>query len=778
MINPTSVGWGAGLGAGSERKSADLSASRRLLRRLTEIVGAPISAQHRLDRIVSVIAADIVAEVCSLYVLRSGDLLELFATEGLAPTAVHQTRLRVGEGLVGHIAAQGQLINTADAQHHPSFAYRPETGEERFQSFLGVPILYAGQVTGVLTVQNTAQRTYQEDEVEALEIIATLLSEMLAGGTLLDKSRYADLSGLSAPRRLEGRRLVEGVTIGHAVFHQPPPVVTQLVADNPDFELVRLEQAIDDLKSSVDRLVAAMDVPDGEHSEVLEAYRMFAHDRGWYRRIREAIETGLTAEAAVKRVQEQTRLRLERTQDSYLRERLLDLDDLAYRLLGHLTGRPLRHDPSTLPSDAIIIARALSPADLLEYDRYKLRGVVLEEGSQTAHVTIIARAMEMPMLGRVERATTLVNEGDVIGLDGDNGQLFLRPNSDVIRAFSRSVASRQTRRERYRALKDLPSVSRDGITINLNINAAFLADLPALEETGAAGIGLYRTELGFMARGRFPRIDEQTALYKQILDGAGDRRVVFRTLDVGSDKTLPYWQFPEEENPAMGWRAMRLALDRPAVLRGQLRALLYAAGGRDLAVMFPMITEVAELEQARRLLTMEEDRLRKQRVALPKSLQVGAMLEVPALLWQLDALLDRVDFLSVGSNDLLQFLFASDRSNPNLHGRYDALSPAVLSLMRMLVQRCREKGVRLSVCGEIAARPLDAMALIGTGLRDLSMSATQLGQVRAMVRSVEIGELSRFMDRLYELPDHSARASLLAYARDHDIDLGDRDDAG
>jgi phosphotransferase system, enzyme I, PtsP len=754
------------------RRGSEFSASRMLLKRLVEVVAEPVTPQQRLDRIAELIAANLVAEVCSVYFNRAGEVLELFATIGLAPEAVHRTRMRVGEGLVGTIAAQGKVINTAEAQSHPNYRYFPETREELYHSFLGVPILRAGRVVGVLTVQNRARRARAEDEIEAMQIIASILAEMFGSGELIDQSKYADIAPDAATmRRLDGSRLVEGVAIGHAWLHEPRVEVTRLLAENPQVEHERLERAIGELRASLDQMLATSDLVGGEQREVLEAYRMFAHDTGWLRRIREAIGTGLSAEAAVRRVQEETRIRIGHASDPYLRERLIDLDDIANRLLRHLVGKALSHDPAGLPEDTILVARNLGAADLLEYDRRKLRGVILEEGSKTAHVTIVARAIGIPMVGRIEGVMSYLDPGNPVALDGDSGHVFVRPNDEVLQAFHHAISARVERRRYFDQIRGLPSVTRDGVPITLSINAAFLIDLAGMETVGADGCGLFRTEFAFMTRSRYPDVHTQAAHYREVLDTAGSRPVNFRTLDVGSDKHLPYWRMAPEDNPAMGWRALRMALDRPAMMRGQLRALLLAASGRQLQVMFPMVAEVAELESARRLLAMELDRAAARGVPLPTQLEVGAMVEVPSLYWQLKVLLRRVDFLSIGSNDLFQFLFACDRGNPALVDRYDVLSPPALSFFHDMVQRCRAAGVRLAVCGEMASRPLEAMALIGLGIHHLSLTPSEVGPVKAMLRSLDAGRLHRYLERLLDLPDHSLRGRLLAYAQDHGVVL-------
>lgn len=769
---PSSGGRGGPEPAADSRPSIEFSASRRLLKRLTEVMAQPVTPEQRLDRIAELIAANLVAEVCSVYFNRAGEVLELFATVGLAPEAVHRTRMRVGEGLVGTIAAQGSVINTAEAQAHPNFRYFPETGEEVYHSFLGVPILRAGRVVGVLTVQNRARRAYAEDEVEAMQVIASLVAEMFGSGGLIDQSKYGDLSAQAAEmRRLDGLRLVEGLAVGRAWLHEPRVEVTRLIADNPQVELMRLETATQRLRETLDEMLATSDLGGGEQREVLEAYRMFAHDTGWLRRIREAIGTGLSAEAAVRRVQEETRLRIGHASDPYLRERLIDLDDIANRLLRHLVGKTRSHDPAQLPEDTILVARNLGAADLLEYDRQKLRGIVLEEGSKTAHVTIVARAMGLPMLGRIEGAMSAVDPGNMLALDGENGHLFVRPNDDILQAFHNTMRTRREHRRIYEQIRELPSVTLDGIPIVLSINAAFLIDFAEMEAVGAEGCGLFRTELAFMTRSRFPDPSSQAAHYREILAQARGKPVVFRTLDVGSDKHLPYWRMPVEDNPAMGWRALRMALDRPTILRGQLRALLSAAAGGVLHLMFPMVAEVAELDAAKRLLDMELARAQAAGNGVPERIQLGVMLEVPSLFWQLPTLLKRVDFISVGSNDLFQFLFACDRGNPALVDRYDVLSPPALCFFRDLVDRCRAGGTRLSVCGEMASRPLEAMALIGLGLRQLSVAPSEVGPVKAMLRSLDAGRLEDYLRRLVELPDHSVRGRLQAYAQDHGVVL-------
>ncbi|SNB65302.1 phosphotransferase system, enzyme I, PtsP [Arboricoccus pini] len=771
-VNRTTSDQGA-----EPRRGAEFGSARRLLRRLIEVVAEQISPQQRLDRIVKMIAANLVAEVCSVYAQRAGDVIELFATEGLAGEAVHHVRMRVGEGLVGRIAATGVVINTADAQGHPNFRYFPETREENYASFLGVPILRSGRVVGVLTVQNSARRIYSEEEVEALQIIASVLAEMFASGGLVDPAQYGDVPGLShEPQRLEGRRLVDGVAVGHAFLHEARVEIERLLSDDPAYERDRVDAAMEELKASLDAMLARSDLAAGEHREVLETYRMVAQDTGWRRRIREAVDTGLSAEAAVRRVQEETRLRIGHASDPYLRERLLDLDDLANRLLRHLTGAALQ-GPADLPDDAIIVARNLSAAELVEYDRTRLRGIILEEGSLTAHVTIVARAFNIPVVGRVDSAMSLIESGDIVALDGSHGTLFLRPTDDVLHAFTRTVQLQAEQRQAYQALRVQPAITLDGIKIRLSINAAFLADLVGFEESGADGIGLFRTELAFMTRSTLPTVADQAAHYRDVLDRTQGKPVIFRTLDIGSDKQVSYWRMPAEDNPALGWRAMRMMLDRPAILAAQLRAMARAAAERELYIMFPMVADVDELIAARRILDREVNQARLAGQG-PRQVTVGVMLEVPALMFQLDDLLPLIDFVSVGTNDLAQFLFACDRGNPAVAERYDLLSPALLNLIEHLAQRCQAYGVSLGVCGEMASRPIEAMALVALGVHHLSVVASEIGPIKAMIRSLDASRLREFLHTARNWAGRRTggshlRASMIDWAVDHGIALPD-----
>ncbi|MBN9049699.1 MAG: phosphoenolpyruvate--protein phosphotransferase [Rhizobiales bacterium] len=751
-----------------------LGGPRVLLRRLREVMAEQVSAQDRLNKIVVLIAANMVAEVCSVYVLRVDGTLELYATEGLNPDAVHQTVLRADEGLVGLVASKAAAINLSEANRHPAFSYRPETGEEIYQSFLGVPILRAGNILGVLVVQNRARRTYTEEEEEALQTTAMVLAEMIASGELATLAKPGAEPAARRPLMLTGTALADGIALGHVVLHEPRVIIKNFIADDVGKEQKRLDDAITNLRAELDRMVEHGDLADGgEHRDILEAYRMFGYDQGWLHKMREAVGTGLTAEAAVERVQSDTRARMLRQTDPYIRDRLHDLDDLANRLLRGLVGQDHAPTREQLPENAILVARSMGPAALLDYDRKRLRGLILEEGGPTSHVTIVARAMGLPTVGEIDNATGQVDTGDAIIVDGSTGQIHIRPPTDVERSFGERVRLRARRQAHYRELRDKPCVTRDGHNITLLINAGLLIDLPHIEDTGAAGIGLFRTELQFMVSPTFPRAGEQQALYRAVLDSAGKRPVTFRTLDIGGDKVLPYMRNVEEENPALGWRAIRLGLDRPGLLRTQIRALLRAADGRALRLMFPMIASVEEYDRAKGLLEMELTHLRRHGHALPERVEVGTMLEVPSLLYQLDELLTRVDFLSVGSNDLMQFLFAVDRGNKNVADRFDLLSAPMLRALKYIADRSAAHDKPVSLCGEMASNPLCAVILATLGYRTLSLSPTAVGPVKAALLDLDCGKAAKALMPLLDKPAGSVslRDEAQAFATAEGISL-------
>ncbi|WP_271950469.1 phosphoenolpyruvate--protein phosphotransferase [Ruegeria faecimaris] len=736
--------------------------SRKLLVRLREEMASEAAGQERLDRITHLIADSIRAEVCSIYLFRDEETLELCATEGLSPEAVHKTRMRMGEGLVGRVAKSGKIVNTPDAPSAKGFRYMPETGEERFSSFLGVPIQRLGEKLGVLVVQSRNAREYSADEVYALEVVAMVLAEMAELGAFVGEG--AALSPRhQQPVQFTGGPAQEGSAEGHVWLHEPRVVVTNPIADDPHREQERLTEAVEELRVGVDKMLEISKNGDKEQLQVLEAYRMFANSKGWMRRMEEDIALGLSAEAAVEKEQSQARARMSQVSDPYLRERLADLDDLSNRLLRILTGQG-QTNSADLPPDPILVARNIGPGDLLEYGR-SLKGIVLEEGSVGSHATIVARALAIPLVVHVGRITTEALNGDHILVDGDQGTVQLRPEDTVVSAFRDKVAMQAKAQERYASIRETPTVTRDGERINLVMNAGLMADLPSLNNSGAEGVGLFRTELQFLIRNKMPKRSELVTQYQRVLDAADKKRVVFRTLDIGSDKVLPYMKHIEEPNPALGWRAIRVGLDKRGVMRMQLQALIRAANGRPLTVMFPFVAQAEEYYEARWEVNKTIDREKRLGHALPENIEVGAMLETPSLAFAPQKFFDEVDFISIGGNDLKQFFFAADRENELVRRRYDSLNVSFLTFIERIVERCNISDTPLSFCGEDAGRPVEALCLAAMGIRTLSMRPASIGPVKSVLLRADLQAVRKIISDARHRGEQSVRPAVMEWLR-------------
>ena len=729
--------------------------SRVLLKRLKEALAEEGEGQKRLDRLTHLIANSMDTEVCSVYLLVDNKTLELCATEGLDPASVHKTRLRIGEGLVGLVARDAKPINTDNAPSEVGFRFMPETREERYSSFLGVPIQRLGETLGVLVVQSRISRLFSDDEIYAIEVVAMVLAEMTELGAFVGGDE-----NLKAPHQysvlIRGGIAHEGAASGYVLLHEPRVVVTNPFAEDTIIEQKRLQDAIQRLKGDVDGMLnTALKGATEEHKKILEAYRMFANSKSWLKRMEEDIESGLSAEAAVEKEQSTVRARMSRVADAYLRDRLHDLDDLSNRLLRILTGQG-NSDHTDFPESPILVARNIGPGELLEYGR-NLKGIVLEEGSVGGHATIIARAMAIPLIINASAITTEALNGDHVLVDGDQGIVHLRPDDNVKNAFSEKIAMQSKKLERYQKLKDVPAVSKDGITINLMMNAGLMGDLPSLENSGAEGVGLFRTELQFLARNSIPKRGELAALYSRVLDAAGQKKVIFRTLDVGSDKVLPYMRPTDEPNPALGWRAIRLGLDKPGIMKMQLQAFFRAANLRNISIMFPMIAQFGEFIQARELLKTVLENERKMGHSIPKNVEIGAMLETPSLVFAPKQFFELADFISIGGNDLKQFFYAADRENERVRKRYDTLNVSFLNLIKQIVIRCEETSTPLSFCGEDAGKPLEAVCLLAMGIRTLSMRPASIGAVKALIRDINIIELRRVIDQALVSGEQSIR---------------------
>lgn len=751
-----------------------LAAPRQMMLRLRDVMAEDLPAERRLDRIVALVARELRADVCSCFIQRAGEVIELFSTVGLPADVAHSAKLRVGEGFIGDIAASAVPLVLSDMTTHPQFALRPETGGADYRGFCGVPVLRGGHVRGVLVIQNKLPRSYGAEAVDILETVAMVVAELIvAGGIISRKELSSGTAGGVRPNLVEGVSLGRGLAMGTVVLYDAWYSLPRIVAEDTRAEKARLADALSSMNEAIDRMLNRSAVVAGSESrDILEAYQMFARDRGWLAKIETAIEKGLSAEAAVMRVQNETRVRMMQVNDAYIRDRMADIEDLSNRLMGHLARLSRNEDNArseALPDSFILVARALGPAALLDYDPVRLKGVILEKGSYSNHVAIVARALGIPVVGQCRDILNVVSAGDLALVDGDHGTVYINPSDYLQDLYAKSIDARRRRTSEYRRHMPQQTVTRDGIRVGVMMNAGLMPEVDAALTLGAEGIGLFRTELSFMGWQKYPLVVTQAELYGRIMDKMDGKPVVFRTLDIGGDKPLPYFKAPDEENPALGWRAVRIGMDRPAVLRTQFRAFIRGSKGRPLHILLPFVTEAAEFDRARELLEMEKVRARKNGIAVPEKIALGVMLEVPALLFQLEQILKTADFIAVGTNDLMQYLYAADRSNHAIRGRYDPLSPAMLRVLKTIADQCRTANVPVSVCGEMAGHPLEAMVLIALGFGTLSVPAQSVEAVKTMIPTLDTRRLVPYLEHLMASREHSLRERLLSFARDHDI---------
>ena len=747
-----------------------LSAPRVLMSELKILLQTSYAPHEKLMAIVQKVITVLRADAGACFLTRPGEMLEVYASIGFPRDGQDMPAIGVGDGLIGDIAAQGSPYFVPDLQARPETAApRPETGMGVFKSFCGVPVLRSGRILGVLSIQNKLPRHYGEDVIDVLQTVAIILAELIVAGGIISRKEISSVSASGQkPNQIAGVSLGRGLAIGTVVLYEPPVGMNEILVDDTKTQKMRLSAALASMHDAIDRMLNRNNGLAGSESrDILEAYQMFARDRGWLAKIEATVEKGLSAEAAVQRVQNETRARMSQMSDAYIRDRLQDMEDLSNRLLSHLVRQGGQRVSDTIPDNIILVARSLGPAALLDYDHRRLKAVVLEKGSHSNHVAIVARALGIPIVGQCRDVMGNINTGDQAIIDGDNGTVYINPSEYIIDLYTKSLESRASRSKLYRRQVQQQSVTADGTTVQVMMNAGLMNEIDSVQGTGADGVGLFRTELSFMGWPKYPLVVTQAELYGKIMDKMGDKPIIFRTLDIGGDKPLPYFKAPDEDNPALGWRAVRIGMDRPAVLRTQFRAFIRASRGRAIKIMLPFVTEVAEFDRAFELLEMEKNRARQNGILVPDKIELGVMLEVPALVWQLDALLQRVSFVSVGTNDLMQYMFAADRGNQAMRGRYDVLSPAMLAVLKHIADKCNAAKVPVGVCGEMAGNPLEAMVLIALGYQSLSIPAQSIENIKVMIPTLDCGKLRPYLDYLMQLRVHSLRERLLCFARDH-----------
>ncbi len=736
-----------------------------------QIIESKDSMAVRFDKVMSMLAKELSADASSCYLVIDDNYLELFASYAFNPKLYNHSALKVGDGLIGGIAKSKCSLEVENIWEHPDFLHRANSGEEEYKSFLGVPILRWGRSIGVLCLYQKELRDFDKAEIIAMETLSMAFADWVASDEMREyKNSFIQQRGLAIRDKLKGVSLSRGFGYGSAVVHRRRQIVTKIFADDKHAELERLAQSHAQMNKDLDEKFNSSKLGIGEHADILDAYRMFAKDKGWYNKIAGHVEGGLTAEAAVERAYEDMWKRLSGTKDNYLKERLLDLRDVADRLLGYLAGDTAEINTSDL-SELVVVAQMMGPADLMDYDYHKIKALILEDGTATMHVAIVAKALGIPVVSKIKGVFKEIKNGEMLAVNGNEGIVYIRPSDKIIADFKQKLADRDQQIAQMAELKKLPSKTLDKQRINMYINVGLDFDLDYIESTNCDGIGLYRTEIPFMAAEKMPDVEAQTAYYQKLLDKAENRKVIFRSLDVGSDKLLPYWTYSGEENPAIGWRSIRITLDRRAILRQQMRAFIRAAAGRELNVMFPMIANLAEFKDAKETLMLELDKEKRRSKNVPTRVKSGLMIEVPSVVFQLDAILPEADFISVGTNDLAQFFFACDRTNNRLAERYDVLSVPFLRILQQIINKANAANVPCSVCGEMASNPIEAMVLLGLGYRNLSCSGASFGKVKKMVRSANTQELSDYIQTLLDFNQRTLRPQLIAYATDHDIDI-------
>ena len=737
--------------------------SRILLKRLKKTLSELGEAQARLNKIVKIIADSMNSEVCSIYLKNRHNILELYATEGLRSKAVHYSQLNVGQGLVGKIAATAEPIKTSQASKTKGFRYLPETGEEIYNSFLGVPIQRLGKILGVLVIQNLKKREFTEDDVYGLEIVAMVIAEMAELGIFTSSDGSDELSqDKKNPLSINGLVGKEGIIIGNTVLLEPQIKIQNPIADNTKLEKRKLKKSISKLNNQLSEIISKKHFKKkGDFLEILETHKLLIEDRSWIKRMESSIDSGLSAIVAVEKEQTTTKSRIAKVKNFYFKERLNEFYEISNILLKILTNQKTYINLEGI-KEPILIARNISPLELVSL-RHQLKGIILEDGSVGSHTTIVSRALNIPLLIQTKDIINKISNGDKIILDADQGLVYLRPDKTISELYTSKLKLRNKAKKTFLASKNLEAKTLDNKKIFLMMNAGLMADLPSLDDSGADGVGLYRTELQFLISNKVPKRAEQAEIYCKVLDSAGTNPVFFRTLDIGSDKILPTITPEIEPNPTLGWRAIRLTLERSGVFKMQVQALIRGAKGRNLNIVIPLVTEINEFLKAKDIILDEINREKKRNRIVPNLIKIGAMLEVPSLVFAPNLFFKSVDFLMVGGNDLKQFFFAADRENEKVRKRYDMLSTSFLSFLKLIVKKSEKYKLPLSYCGEDAGKPIEALVLCSLGFKTLSMQPNCIAPVKSLLRNIKLSEIKQIVEFALEANYETVRNQVVEY---------------
>jgi len=722
------------------------------LRNLVQEVNSARDLQTALDVIVKRVRDIMQTEVCSIYLRAPDGNYRLMATEGLLQQAVGKVTLGYDEGLVGWVVARAETINLENAAQHPRYHYFPETGEERYQAFLGAPIIHHRQVLGVLVVQQIENRRFDESEEAFLVTVSAQLAGVIAHAEATGTLEAMDHG--HKPARFNGVSGASGVAIGTAVLVTPPADLSSVVAGtctDPAAEMAVLQQSLALARGDIERLAAQLkDRLTPEEQALFDAYLAILGDASLLREVNDRVAAGDNAQYAWSQVILAHVATFASMNDPYLSERAADLRDLGRRVLGHLQKSVAQ--TRVYPEETVLVGDELTATMLGEVPQGCLKAVVSAQGSGNSHVAILARAMGIPtVMGAVDMPYLRLDRRKLI-VDGYRGVVISDPSEELLRQYEEIVREEKELVEDLEAITHLPCETLDHHRVALWVNTGLMVDVMRSLERGAEGVGLYRTEVPFLLRDRFPSEEEQRKIYREQLQAFHPHPVTMRTLDVGGDKALPYFPI-EEANPFLGWRGIRVTLDHPEIFLAQVRAMLKASEGLDnLRIMLPMVSSVAEVESAQVLIYRAFHELLEENynITLPP---IGVMIEVPATVYQAREMAARVDFLSVGSNDLTQYLLAVDRNNARVAGLYEQFHPSVLRALIEIVQQAHSQGTTVSICGELAGDPGGAMLMVAMGFDVLSMNAANLPRVKAVLRSITLEDAEALLLQVSNLPD-------------------------
>jgi phosphotransferase system, enzyme I, PtsP len=754
----------------------------RLLEDIGAIVTHASDLRASVHAIVETVAEHLAMEVCSLYVYdQAKQTLILWATTGLDPSSVGRITMGVEEGLTGMVIQNMEPVMAIDAMAHPRYKYFPETGEERYHSFLGVPVVEQRQPVGVLIVQTTRRRRFTRDEVRLLKAIAVPVAGILAQTRLrarletkeeerlayqqqmvaaIDRLRHYETEAPHRPSvraighaRLVGLGASPGFGIGRAHVADSGININDLPKERknpPKREMLRVRtavgRAIKDLERTKERVRAT--VPEID-AAIFDAQKLMLQDQTFLTRIENLIGDGLSAEAALQQTANEFVEQFAGLKDAYLRDRAADIKDIGQRVLRHLLGVSERQRPVT--SGIVLVAAGVSLSDLAMVEQQHLKGLVLASGGVTSHASILAKSLEIPTVVGAERAEEVIREGDQLIVDGNAGVVYVNPTAEILREFDRLEREYRAFNRELETLRDLPAETVDGHRVHLCANIGLLGDMHLALLHGAEGIGLYRTEVPFLSHRDFLTEEEQVELYRRVVTGMGGKPVTIRTLDLGADKYPPYLNIPREDNPFLGWRSIRISLELPDIFKAQLRAILRAAAAGPVRIMFPMISSLEEIRRVKDLLAEAQEELRETGEPAPH-IPIGMMVEVPSAVTLADHLVREVDFISVGTNDLIQYVLAVDRNNRKVASLYEPLHPAVIQMIATAVRAAKEAGKPASICGEMAADPVCTLLLVGLGFDDLSMGPFFIPVIKRLIRAMTFETARSLAEEVVTMP--------------------------